>query len=96
MHALAGEEMLGLDESSAALDLISAIEKLALEPTLRRHDELMSKGDLNDDERAELQGAERRHPYGQAQGEPRSVRSQAARAIKSSPTMTLLARILRC
>jgi DNA primase len=54
MHALAGEEMLGLDESSAALDLISAIEKLALEPTLRRHDELMSKGDLNDDERAEL------------------------------------------
>jgi hypothetical protein len=54
MHALAGEEMLGLDEPSAALDLISAIEKLALEPTLRRHDELMSKGDLNDDERAEL------------------------------------------
>jgi len=54
MHALAGEEMLGLDESSAALDLISAIEKLALEPTLRRHDELLSKGDLNDDERAEL------------------------------------------
>jgi hypothetical protein len=54
MHTLAGEEMLGLDESSAALDLISAIEKLALEPTLRRHDELMSKGDLNDDERAEL------------------------------------------
>jgi len=54
MHALAGEEMLGLDESSAAMDLISAIEKLALEPTLRRHDELMSKGDLNDDERAEL------------------------------------------
>ena len=54
MHALAGEEMLGLDESSAALDLISAIEKLALEPTLRRHDELMAKGDLNDDERAEL------------------------------------------
>jgi DNA primase len=54
MLALAGEEMLGLDESSAAMDLISAIEKLALEPTLRRHDELMSKGDLNDDERAEL------------------------------------------
>jgi len=54
MLALAGEEMLGLDESSAALDLISAIEKLALEPTLRRHDELMSKGDLTDDERAEL------------------------------------------
>jgi hypothetical protein len=46
--------MLGLDESSAALDLISAIEKLALEPTVRRHDELMAKGDLTEDERAEL------------------------------------------
>jgi len=54
MHALAGEEMLVIDESSAALDLISAIEKLALEPTMRRHDELMAKGDLTDDERAEL------------------------------------------
>jgi DNA primase len=54
MRALAGEEMLGLDEASAALDLISAIEKLALEPTMRRHDELMAKGDLSDDERAEL------------------------------------------
>ena len=54
MQALAGEEMLGLDEASAALDLISAIEKLALEPTMRRHDELMAKGELTDDERAEL------------------------------------------
>ena len=54
MQALAGEEMLGLDEASAALDLISAIEKLALEPTIRRHDELMAKGELTDDERAEL------------------------------------------
>jgi hypothetical protein len=54
MHALAGEEMLGLEESSAALDLIAAIEKLALEPTMRRHDELMAKTDLTDDERAEL------------------------------------------
>jgi DNA primase len=54
MRALAGEEMLGLEESSAALDLIAAIEKLALEPTIRRHDELMAKGDLTDDERAEL------------------------------------------
>jgi len=44
MRALAGEEMLGLEESSAALDLIAAIEKLALEPTMRRHDELK---DLN-------------------------------------------------
>src|SRR5690242_18048121 len=54
LRALAGEEMLGLDESSAALDLIAAIERLALEPTIRRHDELMAKGDLTDDERAEL------------------------------------------
>ena len=54
MRALAGEEMLGLDESSAALDLISAIETLALEPTVRRYDELMAKGDLTDDERTEL------------------------------------------
>ncbi|HEU4779073.1 MAG TPA: DNA primase, partial [Steroidobacteraceae bacterium] len=54
MRALAGEEMLGLEESSAALDLIAAIEKLALEPTMRRHDELMAKTDLTDDERAEL------------------------------------------
>ena len=54
MRALAGEEMLGLEESSAALDLIAAIETLALEPTVRRYDELMAKGDLSEDERAEL------------------------------------------
>jgi DNA primase len=54
MRALAGEEMLGLEESSAALDLVAAIETLALEPTVRRYDELMAKGDLSDDERAEL------------------------------------------
>jgi DNA primase len=54
MRTLAGEEMLGLEEQSAALDLIAAIEKLALEPTLRRHDELLAKTDLTDDERAEL------------------------------------------
>jgi hypothetical protein len=54
MRALAGEEMLGLDEASAALDLIAAIETLSLEPVLRRYDELMAKGDLSDDERTEL------------------------------------------
>jgi DNA primase len=54
MRALAGEEMLGLEEASAALDLTAAIETLALEPTVRRYDELMAKGDLSDDERAEL------------------------------------------
>ena len=54
MRALAGEEMAGIDEAGAALELIAAIETLAMEPTLRRHDELMAKGDLTDDERAEL------------------------------------------
>jgi hypothetical protein len=54
MRALAGEEMLGLEEASAALDLVAAIETLALEPTVRRYDELLAKGDLTDDERAEL------------------------------------------
>jgi DNA primase len=54
MRELAGEEMLGLEEASAALDLTAAIEKLALEPTMRRHDELMAKAVLTDDERAEL------------------------------------------
>jgi len=54
MRALAGEEMLGLEESSAALDLIAAIEKLALEPTMRRYEELMAKGNLTEDESAEL------------------------------------------
>jgi DNA primase len=54
MRTLAGEEMLGLEESSAALDLIAAIETLSLEPTVRRYDELMAKGDLSEDERQEL------------------------------------------
>jgi DNA primase len=55
MQALAGEEMAaGVDENGAAQELVAAIERLALEPTIRRHDELIAKGDLNDDERAEL------------------------------------------
>ncbi len=54
MQALAGEENGGIDEGGAALELIAAIESLAMEPRLRRHDELIAKGDLNDDERAEL------------------------------------------
>jgi DNA primase len=55
MQALAAEELLGLDGESATLELVAAIEKLALEPTLRRLDELMARGeDLTDDERAEL------------------------------------------
>jgi DNA primase len=54
MRALAGEELPGIDETGAALELASAIETLAMEPTLRRHDELLAKGELTDDERAEL------------------------------------------
>jgi DNA primase len=54
MQALAAEELLGHDEASATLELVAAIEKLSLEPTLRRLDELMSKGDLTEDERVEL------------------------------------------
>jgi DNA primase len=54
MQALAAEEMLGQDEAAATLELVAAIEKLSLEPTLRRLDELMSKGDLTEDERVEL------------------------------------------
>jgi hypothetical protein len=54
MQALAAEELLGHDEASAALELTAALEKLSLEPTLRRLDELMGKGELTEDERAEL------------------------------------------
>jgi DNA primase len=54
MQTLAAEELLGHDEASATLELVAAIEKLSLEPTLRRLDELMSKGDLTEDERVEL------------------------------------------
>jgi hypothetical protein len=54
MQALAAEELLGHDEASATLELVAAIEKLALEPTIRRLDELMSKNELSEDERTEL------------------------------------------
>lgn len=54
MRALASEELPGLDEAGAALELAAAIETLAMEPTLRRHDELLAKSELTDDERAEL------------------------------------------
>ena len=54
MQALAGEENGGVDEGGAALELVNAIESLAMEPRLRRYDELLGKGDLNEDERAEL------------------------------------------
>ena len=54
MRALASEELVGIDEAGAALELASVIDTLAMEPTLRRHDELMAKQDLTDDERTEL------------------------------------------
>jgi DNA primase len=54
MQALAAEELPGHDQGSATLELVAAIEKLALEPTIRRLDELMAKDELTDDERTEL------------------------------------------
>jgi DNA primase len=54
LRALATEELAGATDESAALELAAAIESLAMEPTYRRHDELLAKADLTDDERAEL------------------------------------------
>ena len=54
MTTLAQEELPGIEESGAALELAAAISALAMEPTLRRHQELIDKGELTDDERAEL------------------------------------------
>ena len=54
MRALAGEENGGIDEGGAALELISVLETLAMEPRLRRHEELLAQAELNEDERAEL------------------------------------------
>src|SRR5262245_38512088 len=54
MTALAQEELPGIDEPGAALELAAAITSLGMEPTLRRHKELIDKGELTEDERAEL------------------------------------------
>jgi DNA primase len=54
LQALAAEELMGQDLNTATQELVVAIEKLALEPTIRRLDELMSKDELNEDERAEI------------------------------------------
>jgi DNA primase len=55
LTTLAQEELPGIDESGAALELAAAIAALAMEPTLRRYRELTEKdGELTDDERAEL------------------------------------------
>jgi DNA primase len=53
MQALAGEEN-AIEEAGAVLELATAIDTLAMEPRLRRHEELLGKGELNEDERAEL------------------------------------------
>jgi DNA primase len=54
MTVLAQEELPGIDESGAALELVAAVAALGLEPTMRRHQELIDKGELTEDERAEL------------------------------------------
>jgi DNA primase len=54
MTALAQEELPGIDDSGAALELAAAIAALGMEPTLRRHQELIDKAELTEDERAEL------------------------------------------
>jgi DNA primase len=54
MTTLAQEELPGIEESGAALELAAAISALAMEPTLRRHQELIDKSELTEDERAEL------------------------------------------
>jgi DNA primase len=54
MTALAQEELPGIEESGAALELAAAIAALGMEPTLRRHQELIDKGELTEDERTEL------------------------------------------
>jgi DNA primase len=54
MQALATEENGGIDEAGATLELVAVLETLAMEPRLRRHEELLAKGELNEDERMEL------------------------------------------
>jgi DNA primase len=54
MQQLASEDTGGVDEPGAALELAAVIEKLALEPTIRRHDELIAKGELSKEELEEL------------------------------------------
>ncbi len=54
MTALAQEELPGVDESGAALELAEVIRTLGMEPTLKRYQELIDKGELTEDERTEL------------------------------------------
>ena len=73
---------------------IAAIETLALEPTVRRHDELMAKGDLTDDERAELKELNVAIHWRRARATP-MPRAASRRVDKFFDGVTLLARILR-
>ncbi len=55
MRALAAEELTAVaDAAAAALEVVSVIETLAMEPAMRRYEELVTKGDLTPDELAEL------------------------------------------
>jgi DNA primase len=54
LTALAQEELPGIEETGAALELAAAITALGMEPTLRRYQELIDKGELTEDERTEL------------------------------------------
>jgi DNA primase len=54
LTALAQEELPGIEETGAALELAAAITALGMEPTLRRYQELIDKAELTEDERAEL------------------------------------------
>ena len=96
MTALAQEELPGIEESGAALELAAAISALAMEPTLRRHQELIDKGELTEDERAELR--ELNVAMARSKGTPQSSGTgrRARSADKNFGRVTLLARILRC
>ncbi len=94
MTTLAQEELPGIEESGAALELAAAISALAMEPTLRRHQELIDKGELTDDERAELR--ELNVAMARSKGASQGAAGPVRRADKNFAGVTLLARILRC
>ena len=75
MQALAAEEMApGVDENGATQELVTTIERLAMEPTLRRHDELIAKRDLARKDSKDLFAAR-----------PRKLRKRLAKAISPPP-----------
>ena len=95
--ALAGEEMPGIEESSARRSSWPPPSKRwRMEPTLRRHEELIAKGELTEDERAELKELNVAMHMAQEQGDRAVLRRPARPADKFFARVTLLARILRC